>query len=93
MEKEIFTIKKKVKIHLIPLIQINENIKEFKKEKQYVIEGIILKNKKEKFIDDDEDNKIEIIDIIKNFKVGKKNKDATIENNKDFEYYNNENVA
>ena len=74
MEKEILTIKKKVKVDLVPLIQINDKIKEFKKMKKSFIDYMILKNKEEKFIDDDEVNKKEIIDLMKNLNAKEKTK-------------------
>ena len=94
MEKEILTIKKKVKVDLVPLIQINDKIKEFKKMKKSFIDDMILKNKKEKFIDDDEVNEKEIIDIMKNLNTNEKNKNINkniiIEKNKNFIDYDNE---
>ena len=94
MEKEILTIKKKVKVDLVPLIQINDKIKEFKKMKKSLIDDMILKNKKEKFIDDDEVNEKEIIDIMKNLNTNEKNKNINkniiIEKNKNFIDYDNE---
>ena len=95
MEKDILTIKKKVKVDLVPLIQINDKIEEFKKMKKSFIDDMILKNKKEKFIDDDEDNKKEIIDLMKNLNVKEKsknkNKNIIIEKNKNMIDYDDEN--
>ena len=92
IEKEILSIKKKVKINLIPLLKINDKIKEFKKEKKEIIDHTMIKNKKEIIIDDDEDsndNK-EIINIMNNINDGEKNKNKIIEKNNNFYDYENE---
>ena len=59
---------------MIPLLKINDKIKEFNKEKKEIIDHTMIKNKKEIIIDDDEDsndNK-EIINIMNNINDGEK---------------------
>ena len=77
---------------MIPLLKINDKIKEFKKEKKEIIDHTMIKNKKEIIIDDDEDsndNK-EIINIMNNINDGEKNKNKIIEKNNNFYDYENE---
>ena len=77
---------------MIPLLKINDKIKEFKKEKKEIIDHTMIKNKKEIINDDDEDsndNK-EIINIMNNINDGEKNKNKIIEKNNNFYDYENE---
>ena len=47
LEKEITSIKRKIKINLFPLLRINDKIKEFKKEKNSIIDDMMIKIKNE----------------------------------------------
>ena len=87
-QKEILSIKRKIKINLFPILHINDKIKEFNKEKKFIINRMIIKNKKEKDIVNDEEDNNKNINIINSINNEDKNKNLIIESNFD---YNNDN--
>ena len=92
IEKEILSIKKRIKINLMPLLKINGKIKEFIKEKKTAIDNMMIKNiNKNKRIEYDEEDDKEINNIINSIGNKKNNKNIIIEKNNSFSFDENVN--
>jgi hypothetical protein len=90
IEKEILPNKKRIKVNLMPLLQINDRIKEFIKEKKTVIDNMVIKNINKNIEDDEEDDK-EINNIINSIGDKENNKNIIIEKNNNFSFDENVN--